>query len=121
MRRTAVTASLVAVVLAPVLALSGCAGQQAGAAPVNVRLADIQSHTLHVHLHQVIDIHLGRGPARFTPEIADLDIVSVVERRSRTGGRFEPEIVPLSVGSTQVALIGADPNDSVGFRVIVSP
>ncbi len=117
MRRSAVTASLVAVVLA----LTGCAGRSAAGAPVNVQLADIQSHTLHLHVNQVIDIHLGGGSERFTPEIADEDIVAVVERRNLTSERFEPEIVPLSVGSTQVALIGADPNDSVGFRVIVSP
>jgi len=117
MRRSAVTASLVTVVLA----LSGCAGQPSAAAPLNVRLADIQSHTLHVQVHQVIDIHLDGGGERFTPEIADADIVAVVERRNLTSGRFEPEIVALRAGSTQVALIGADPNDSVGFRVIVTP
>ena len=117
MRRSAVTASLVTVVLA----LSGCAGQPTAAAPVDVRLADIQSHTLHVRLGQVIDIRLGGGSERYTPEIADEDIVAVVERRNLTSERFEPEIVPLRIGSTQVALIGADPNDSVGFRVIVTP
>ena len=117
MRRSAVTASLVAVVLA----LTGCAGPPAARAPVDVRLADVQSQTLHVHLHQVIHIHLGGGSERYTPEIADEDIVAVVERRNLTSDRFEPEIVPLRAGSTQVALIGADPIESVGFRVIVTP
>ena len=117
MRPSAVTVSLVAVVLA----LTGCAGRPTAGARVDVRLADIQSHTLHLHLNQVIDIHLGGGSERYTAEIADEDVVAVVERRNLTSERFEPEIVPLRAGSTQVALIGADPNDSVGFRVIVTP
>ena len=117
--RRAATAPSIGVVLA--LALTGCGGSTAATASLNVNLADIQSHTLHLHLHQVLDIHLGRSPGRFTSEVADPQILSVVERRSLTSGRLEPEIVPLRAGSTQVALIGTDPNDSVGFRVIVSP
>lgn len=117
MRRARAVASLVAVVLA----LTACVEHPVPVAPLKVQLADIQSHTIRLRLHQVLEIDLGGSSERFTPEIADPRIVSIVERRDLTSGRFEPEVVPLRFGSTQVALIGADPGDTVGFRVTVTP
>ena len=119
MRRAAVTAPLVAVAVA--VASTGCAGQATPAPPLSIRLADIQSHTIRLHLHQVMEIGLGSSHAHFTPDVADPQILSVVERRDLTSGRLEPELVPRQLGSTQVALIGSLPYDTVGFRVIVTP
>lgn len=118
--RPAVGVATIAVAL--LLAVSGCAGSNdPQATPIVLRLVDIQSGTIRVGLHQVVELDIGGGRASYTAEIADDTVVAVVDRRDETDGRFEPELVPLRVGVTQVALISSIPGESVvGFRVIVS-
>jgi len=117
--RAALAAGLAAALL---LGGTGCAGTpSASVSPVVVNIADIQSATIRVRLHQVIRIET-RGPAdRYSPLVADERIVTVVVRRDAATGRFEPEIVPHRVGTTQVALVGASPLETTGFKVVVSP
>ena len=109
--------------IAILLSVSGCAGSPASqATPIALRLVDIQSGTVRVELHQVVLLDVGDTYASYTAEIADPQIVSIVERRDETDGRFEPELVPLRVGATQVALVSSVPGQAVvGFKLVVSP
>lgn len=112
-------AGIAAVILA---GASGCTGPPSpSVTPLVVRIADIQSGTIQVRLNQVVEIDTRGQPDHYTPLIADDRIVTVVLRRDDRTRRFEPEIVPRRVGTTQVALVGTSPLDTVGFRVIVSP
>jgi hypothetical protein len=46
----------------------------------------------------------------------------VVQHRDEAGGGFDPELVPLRVGATQVALISSVAGETVvGFKVVVTP
>lgn len=101
------------------LALAGCAPDQSLAHPLATPLASVQSGTLHIHLNQVMVLTL-KDDQRYTAQIADPTIVSVVEHHDAAAGRFEPELVPLKAGSTQVALTSSQPgHEVVGFHVIV--
>lgn len=117
--RSAVAAVIAVTML---LGLTGCTGSALpqSRTPLVIRLVDIQSRTLRVNLHQVVRLDTGAG--RYTAQIADERIVSVVQRRDQTDGRLEPELVPLRVGSTQVALTSSIPGDPVvGFKVVITP
>lgn len=105
------------------LAASGCAGSAAPqATPIALRLVDIQSGTVQVELHQVVLLDVGDSSARYTAEIANPKIVSMVERRDEADGRFEPELVPRHVGVTQIALLSSIPgHEVIGFTLVVSP
>jgi len=108
--------------IALLLGGAGCAGRPSPAVtPLVVRIVDIQSATIRVRLNQVIRVDTRGLPDRYTPLIADDRIVTVVVRRDEATGRFEPEIVPRRVGTTQVALIGSSPLETTGFKVIVTP
>jgi hypothetical protein len=111
-----------AIGVALVLTISGCAGSSAPeATPLALRLVDIQSGTIRVGLNQVVLLDIGSQRASYTAQIADGTVVAVVAHRDETDGRFEPELVPLRVGVTQVALTSSIPGQSVvGFKVIVS-
>ena len=111
------------IAVAILLSASACAGSPtAQATPIALRLVDIQSGTVRVELHQVVLLDVGDTYASYTAEIADRQIVSIVERRDQTDGRFEPELVPLRVGTTQVALVSSIPGQTVvGFKLVVSP
>ena len=112
------------VAAAALLGAAGCAGPVTppAATPLTVRLVDIQSGTVRVSLHQVVRIDAGGSDRRYSASIADERVVSVVQHRDEAGGGFDPELVPLRVGATQVALISSVPGDAVvGFKVIVTP
>ena len=119
-RATAVSAGIAVGIL---LSASGCAGSPSPqATPIALRLVDIQSGTVRVELHQVVVLDIGDTYASYRAEIADPHIVSIVERRDETDGRFEPELVPLHVGMTQVALVSSIPGQAVvGFKLVVTP
>jgi hypothetical protein len=114
-----------AAVAAPLLlGLAGCAGNSGppAATPVTMRLVDIQSGTVQVPLHQVLRIDTGLGDWRYSALIADQRIVTVVQHRNEGDGTFSPELVPLHVGRTQVALVNSIPGQAVvGFTVVVTP
>jgi hypothetical protein len=114
-------AAVIAVTM--LLGLTGCTGSAPSErTPLEIRLVDIQSRTLRVNLHQVVHLDTGTGAGRYTAQIADERVVSVVQRRDQTDGRLEPELVPLRVGSTQVALTSSIPGDPVvGFKVVITP
>ena len=118
--RAAVAAAIGAAML---LGTAGCTGStQPQLTPLTMRLADIQSRTVRVNLHQVVHLDTGVGNGRYTAQIADESIVSVLQRRDETDGRLEPEVVPLRVGTTQVALTSSIAGDPVvGFTVVVVP
>lgn len=106
-------------VVATLFALTGCGADTPAARPLATPLASVQSGTLRIQLHQVMVLTLN-GDQRYTALIADPTIVSVVEHHDAAAGRFEPEIVPLKPGTTQVALTSSRPgHEVVGFRVIV--
>jgi hypothetical protein len=105
--------------VATLLALAACSPGTPLRRPLATPLASVQSGTLRIHLHQVMVLTLS-DDQRYTALIADPTIVSVVEHRDAAAGRFEPEIVPLKAGVTQVALTSSRPgHEVVGFRVIV--
>ena len=109
-----------AITLAIVLALTGCGAETPQAHPLATPLASVQSGTLRIQLHQVMVLTL-KDDQRYTAQIADPTIVSVVEHHDAAAGRFEPELVPLKAGSTQVALTSSQPgHEVVGFHVIVT-
>jgi hypothetical protein len=110
------------IAVAILLTASGCAAWPAAqSTPIALRLVDIQSGTVRVELHQVVLLDIGHSDASYTAEIADPRIVSIVERRDETDGRFEPELVPLHVGATQVALVSSIPGEAVvGFKLVVT-
>ena len=113
-------AGAAAVGAALALALAGCAPDQPLAHPLATPLTSVQSGTLRIQLHQVMVLTL-KDDQRYTALIADPTIVSVVEHHDAAAGRFEPELVPLKAGSTQVALTSSRPgHEVVGFRVIVT-
>jgi hypothetical protein len=113
-----VTAGIAAAIL---LGGSGCSGGPAPSiSPLVVKAADIQSGTVRVRLNQVVRITTSGLTDHYTPLVADESVVTVVVRRDDRTGRFEPELVPHRVGSTQVALLSPDPLDTIGFHVIVS-
>jgi hypothetical protein len=121
LRHPALAAGIAASAL---LGAAGCAGPLTPPAvtPITVRLADIQSGTVHVSLHQVVRIESGGTDRRYSASIADERVVSVVQHRDEAGGGFDPELVPLRVGATQVALISSVPGETVvGFKVVVTP
>ncbi len=124
LRHPVLTAGLA---VAALLGGAGCAETppRDEAPPITVRLVDIQSGTVRVHLHQVVQLdtsHVAGNDGRYTAEIADEHVVSVIQRRDETDGRFEPELVPRRVGVTQVALISSIPGAAVvGFKVLVGP
>lgn len=100
---------------------TGCAGvPSASPSPLVVRIADIQSGTIHVRMNQVVEIDTRGLTDHYTPLIANEHIVTVVLRRDDLTRRFEPEIVPHRVGTTQVALVASNPLGTIGFTVIVS-
>jgi hypothetical protein len=103
-----------------VLAVAGCSGEGAAGRPLATPLSSIQSGTVRIALHQVMVLTLA-DDQRYTAQVADPSVVSVVEHRDAANGRFEPELVPMRAGSTQVALTGSTPGEEViGFRVIVT-
>lgn len=103
---------------AALLAVAGCDG--AAGRPLATPLAAIQSGTVRIALHHVMVLTLT-DDQHYTAQVADPSIVSVVEHRDAAHGRFEPELVPLRAGSTQVALTGSRPGEEVvGFRVVVT-
>jgi hypothetical protein len=112
------------IAIALLLCLAGCVGNAAPPAPTpfTMRLVDIQSGTVRLGLHQVMRIDTGRSDERYSALIADERIVAVVQHRDETAGRFEPELIPLRVGTTQVALVGSIAGrEVVGFTVVVPP
>ena len=122
MRGNRTTLMSAGVAIAILFAACGCAGAASPqATPIQLRLVDIQSGTVRVGLHQVVDLDIGDSSASYTAQIADPRIVSIVERRDDTDGQFEPELVPRRVGETQVALTSSIPGQAVvGFKVIVA-
>lgn len=111
------------IAIALLLAVSGCTGivPPPAATPFTMRLADIQSGTVRLGLHQVMWIDVGRTSERFSALIADERVVAVVQHRDETAGRFEPELIPLRIGTTQVALVSSIPGRAVvGFTVVVT-
>jgi hypothetical protein len=110
---------VVVVACTVLLGTSGCAAGTATETPITLKLADIQSGTVRLSLHQVAFIDIGTAEGEYSAQIADRRIVSVVQRRDETDGRFEPELVPLRVGSTQVALTTTG-QQVIGFRVVVT-
>lgn len=119
MRHPVLTAGVTAALL---LGASGCvADPSPSATALMVRIAEIQSGTIRVRLNQVIKIDTRGRTDHYTPLIADERIVTVVVRRDDLSQHFEPEIVPHRIGTTQVALVGTSPLDTVGFTVIVGP
>ncbi len=112
-----------ALVAALVLSLAACAGNAAPAAatPFAMRLVDIQSATVRLGLHQVMRIDTAGVAWHFTARIADERIVRVVEHRNEGDGSFEPELVPLRIGRTQVALVSSVTGQAIiGFTVVVT-
>ncbi|HEY4152396.1 MAG TPA: hypothetical protein VGM38_03675 [Pseudolysinimonas sp.] len=105
--------------VAVLLGTSGCAADAPSNAPITLQLADIQSGTVHLNLHQVARIDTGAAGGHYTALIADRRIVSVVQRRDETDGRLEPELVPLRVGTTQVALTSSG-QQVIGFKVVIT-
>jgi len=106
--------------LAAILAVAGCSADGAEHRPLATPLSAIQSGTVRISLHQVMVLTLA-DHQRYTAQIADPTIVTVVEHRDAAHGRFEPELVPLKAGATQVALHGSIPGGEViGFHVIVT-
>ena len=100
--------------------VSGCAPSQTHDSLV-VPLADIQLATVTVKLGQVVKVDTGDSRARYSADVADESVVSVVQRREPEAGRFEPEIVPLEIGNTEIVLRSSDPDQTVvGFRVVVT-
>jgi len=115
MRRAAALLAVVAV-----LAVAGCSADGVARQPLATPLTAIQSSTVRISLHQVMVLTLA-DHQHYTAQIADPTIVTVVEHRDAAHGRFEPELVPLKAGSTQVALTGSNPGGEViGFHVIVT-
>ena len=113
-------AGAAAVGAALALALAGCAPDQPLARPLATPLSSVQSGTLRIQLHQVMVLTL-KDDQRYTALIADPTIVAVVEHHDAAAGRFDPELVPLKAGVTQVALTSSRPgHEVVGFRVIVT-
>ena len=107
-------------VVATVFTLTGCVSDQPLAHPIATPLASVQSGTLRLHLHQVLVLTVS-DDQRYTARIADPTVVSVVEHHDAAAGRFEPELVALKAGSTEVALTSSQPgHEVVGFRVIVT-
>jgi hypothetical protein len=123
MRGSRATLASAGIAIAILLSVSGCAGSPTPqATPIALRLVDIQSGTVRVELHQVILLDVGDSNAKYTAEIANPKIVSVVEHRDEADGRFEPELVPRRVGATQVALLSSIPgHEVIGFTLVVSP
>ncbi len=120
LRHPVLTAGLAAAVL---LGGAGCARMPSPeSTPIAIRIVDIQSGTVRVHLHQVVQLDTSAvgDDGRYAAEIADERIVAVVQRRDETDGRFEPELVPLRIGTTQVALVSKTPGGTtIGFKVVV--
>ena len=115
MRRTVALLAVVAV-----LAVAGCSADGTQDRPLSTPLSAIQSGTVRIPLHQVMVLTLA-DHQRYTVQIADPTIVTVVAHRDVAHGRFEPELVPLKAGSTQVALTGSRlGSEVIGFRVIVT-
>jgi hypothetical protein len=115
MRRTGAILAVVAI-----LAVAGCSADSAENRPLATPLSAIQSGTIRISLHQVMVLTLA-DHQRYTAQIADPTIVAVVAHRDAAHGKFEPELVPLKPGSTQVALTGSTPGGEViGFHVIVT-
>src|SRR3954447_18349958 len=95
---------------------TGCASRPPSTVtPLIVHVVDIQSATIRVRLNQVIRIETRGLSDHYTPLIADERIVTVVLRHADGTDHFEPEIVPHRTGTTQVALVGASPLDTIGF------
>lgn len=122
MRRNRARLLSAGLAIAILLSASGCAGSpEPAATPFAMRLVDLQSGTVRLGLHQVMRIDTGHSRWRYSALIADDRIVAVVEHRTEGSGAFEPELVPLRVGRTQVALVGVVPgHEVVGFTVVVS-
>jgi hypothetical protein len=109
-----------ALALASLFALAGCGAADHLGRPLATPLASVQSGTLRIQLHQVMVLTLS-GDERYTAQIADPTVVAVVEHHDAAAGRFEPELVPLKPGVTQVALTSSRAgHEVVGFRVIVT-
>ncbi|MEP6843026.1 MAG: hypothetical protein ABJA11_05865, partial [Pseudolysinimonas sp.] len=101
----------------------GCAGTATAPEPTpfTMRLVDIQSATVRLGLHQVMRIDTGGTGWRYSALIADDRIVAVVQHRNEGDGSFSPELVPLHIGRTQVALVSAIPgHEVVGFTVVIT-
>ena len=117
--RSAVVAGIAAALL---LTVSGCAGSSAPqATPFAMRLVDIQSGTVRLGLHQVMRIDTEGAGWHYSALIADTRIVAVVQHHNEGDGSFEPELVPLHIGRTQVALVSSVSGQAViGFTVVIT-